>query len=136
MNRVDNLSTLSQSAAVRPASSVGGRLNAFLHNGEQRWRFLTLLILVGGAFVMALPFLWLLSSSLKPEQEIFLFPPKWIPNPVRIQNYIDALTYKPLGRTLLTRYGLCCATKLPLWGRPRSAPMVLRAFSFRVVSNK
>jgi len=97
MNRVDNLSTLSQSAAVRPASSVGGRLNAFLHNGEQRWRFLTLLILVGGAFVMALPFLWLLSSSLKPEQEIFLFPPKWIPNPVRIQNYIDALTYKPFG---------------------------------------
>ncbi|MCB9155727.1 MAG: carbohydrate ABC transporter permease [Caldilineaceae bacterium] len=46
---------------------------------------------------MALPFLWLLSSSLKPEQEIFLFPPKWIPNPVRFQNYIDALTYKPFG---------------------------------------
>ena len=97
MNRVDNLTTLSQSTTVRPASSIGSRLNAFLHSGEQRWRFLTLLILVGGAFVMALPFLWLLSSSLKPEQEIFLFPPKWIPNPVRIQNYIDALTYKPFG---------------------------------------
>lgn len=46
---------------------------------------------------MALPFLWLVSSSLKPEQKIFLFPPEWIPNPVRFQNYVDALTYKPFG---------------------------------------
>ncbi|MBI3957206.1 MAG: carbohydrate ABC transporter permease [Chloroflexi bacterium] len=46
---------------------------------------------------MALPFLWLLSSSLKLERMIFIFPPQWIPNPVRFQNYVDALTYKPFG---------------------------------------
>jgi multiple sugar transport system permease protein len=76
-----------------------GRRGIFtaLQSGDGRWRLVTLLILFLGAFVMALPFLWLLSSSLKPEQEIFLFPPKWIPNPVRFQNYVDALTYKPFG---------------------------------------
>lgn len=48
------------------------------------------------AFVMAatffLPLLWLLSSSLKTEQQIFAFPPVWIPNPVMWSNYVEALT--------------------------------------------
>ena len=70
---------------------------ASFRNSETQWRFFIFVLLVIGAFIMALPFLWLLSSSLKPEQEIFLFPPKWIPNPVRWQNYVDALTYKPFG---------------------------------------
>lgn len=97
MNRVDNLSTLNRATVARPTASLGARLNTFLRSGEQQWRLLTLLILVGGALIMALPFLWLLSSSLKVEQKIFLFPPEWIPNPVRFQNYVDALTYKPFG---------------------------------------
>ncbi len=50
---------------------------------------------MGGAVVMIMPFLWLVSSSFKPENDIFIFPPKWIPNPWRPQNYVDALTYKP-----------------------------------------
>jgi len=53
------------------------------------------LILVVGAIVMALPFLWLVSSSLKLEQRVFQFPPQVIPDPIRFQNYVDALTYKP-----------------------------------------
>jgi len=97
MNRVDNLSTLNRAKTAHSAAAPGARLKTFLRSGEQQWRLLILLILVGGALIMALPFLWLLSSSLKPEQEIFLFPPKWIPNPVRFQNYVDALTYKPFG---------------------------------------
>ncbi len=44
---------------------------------------------------MALPFFWLVSSSLKLEQRVFQFPPQWIPDPVRFENYVEALTYKP-----------------------------------------
>jgi ABC-type glycerol-3-phosphate transport system permease component len=54
-------------------------------------------ILLLGSVVMLMPFLWLVSSSLKLENQIFIFPPEWIPNPVRFQNYVDALTYKPFG---------------------------------------
>ena len=50
---------------------------------------------------MALPFVWLVSSSLKLENQIFQFPPQWIPDPVRFQNYVDALTYKPFNIYLL-----------------------------------
>ena len=97
MNRVDNISVAGNSNATDQQASAAARLLSPILDGEARWRLLTLIVLFVGAFIMALPFLWLLSSSLKPEQEIFLFPPKWIPNPVRFQNYIDALTYKPFG---------------------------------------
>lgn len=55
----------------------------------------TWLVLVVGAVVMALPFLWLISSSLKLEHRVFQFPPRLIPKPIRFRNYVDALTYKP-----------------------------------------
>ncbi|MCB0144707.1 MAG: hypothetical protein KDE50_32800, partial [Caldilineaceae bacterium] len=81
MNRVDNISVAGNSSATDRQASAATRLFSSLMDGEARWRLLTLIVLFVGAFIMALPFLWLLSSSLKPEQEIFLFPPKWIPNP-------------------------------------------------------
>lgn len=43
-----------------------------------------------GAFFV-LPFIWLISTSLKVPQQIFAFPPVWIPNPVKWQNYLNAL---------------------------------------------
>lgn len=61
------------------------------------WKGMILTILVVGAFIMSLPFVWLVSSSFKLEEKIFVFPPEWIPNPFRPQNYVDALLYKPFG---------------------------------------
>lgn len=50
-------------------------------------RLLIHLVLAGGGLLMLVPFFWLLSSSLKAPHEIFVFPPKWIPDPVRWVNY-------------------------------------------------
>jgi multiple sugar transport system permease protein len=61
------------------------------------WKGLIITILVVGAVIMSLPFVWLVSSSFKPEEKIFVFPPEWIPNPFRPQNYVEALLYKPFG---------------------------------------
>ncbi len=61
------------------------------------WKGMILTILIVGAFIMSLPFVWLVSSSFKLEEKIFVFPPEWIPNPFRPQNYVDALLYKPFG---------------------------------------
>jgi ABC-type glycerol-3-phosphate transport system permease component len=44
------------------------------------------LLSVGG-FMMFLPFLWLLSSALKGPDQVFLFPPQWIPTPMHWDNY-------------------------------------------------
>lgn len=43
-------------------------------------------------FVALLPFLWMLSTSLKSNSGIFRYPPEWIPNPVMWSNYVNIMT--------------------------------------------
>jgi multiple sugar transport system permease protein len=45
--------------------------------------------------VLALPFVWLLSTSLKLEGTEFTFPPQWLPNPIMWSNYPAALETVP-----------------------------------------
>ena len=59
--------------------------------------FLHLVLMVVG-FVMLMPFLWMLSTSLKFPHEIFTYPPTWIPSKIRWENYFDAFTAVPFGR--------------------------------------
>jgi multiple sugar transport system permease protein len=44
---------------------------------------------------MLMPFVWLVTSSLKPQIQIFQYPPQWIPDPIMWSNYSEALTIKP-----------------------------------------
>lgn len=83
------MATGTETAAARRA--IRGRLViGRLVNGERLWRVLIWVILVIGACVMILPFLWLVSSSLKAELEVFRYPPKWIPYPAHFENYVNA----------------------------------------------
>jgi len=52
-------------------------------------------ILIVSAVAFALPFLWMLSTSLKPDAQIFVLPPQWVPKPFMWSNYPNALTYIP-----------------------------------------
>ena len=45
--------------------------------------------LAGIAFVMLLPFLWMLATSFKPENEIVRFPPELLPGSVTFEHYVD-----------------------------------------------
>ena len=56
------------------------------------------LVLMAIGFVMLMPFLWMLSTSLKFPNEIFTYPPTWIPSKIRWDNYFDAFTAVPFGR--------------------------------------
>jgi multiple sugar transport system permease protein len=58
-------------------------------------KLLIWLVLVGGAVIMFAPLVFMVSSSLKVETRVFEFPPRLIPDPIRLANYVDALTYKP-----------------------------------------
>lgn len=54
-----------------------------------------------GAVTMLVPFLWMLSTSLKEAGAVFTFPPQWIPKPVVWRNYVDAWNAVPFGRFYL-----------------------------------
>lgn len=52
-------------------------------------------ILVFLSAVFLFPFVWLVSTSLKPIEQAMIMPPKWIPDPFRFRNYLDAVRYIP-----------------------------------------
>lgn len=47
---------------------------------------------------MLLPFLWMVSTSLMEEYEVFQFPPKLIPDSPKWSNYKEALSFLPFDR--------------------------------------
>lgn len=69
------------------------------HNGILK--AIIYIIVTAGAIIFLIPFLWMLSSSLKPAAQVFAEPPVWIPNPVQWQNYIDAWTALPFTQFLV-----------------------------------
>jgi len=48
------------------------------------------LVLIFGAAVMLYPFVYMLSTSLKSPAQVYVFPPRWIPEPVVWSNYVTA----------------------------------------------
>ena len=46
--------------------------------------------------LMLIPFLWMLSASLKMNKDVFSFPIQWIPDNPRWKNYVDIWTKIPL----------------------------------------
>ena len=59
------------------------------------------LVLAAGALTTIVPFLWMISTSLKPEPEIFRFPPVWLPSVCQWDNYAKAMTAAPFARYFL-----------------------------------
>ncbi|MET8005546.1 carbohydrate ABC transporter permease [Nonomuraea glycinis] len=47
---------------------------------------------------MLLPFLWSLSTSLKPDDEIIALPIKWLPSSITFEHYWSAFTAVPFAR--------------------------------------
>lgn len=56
---------------------------------------ITYLLLTIVSLVIIGPFLWMLTTSLKDQNKIFLFPPQWIPSPIVWSNYSDVFTTQP-----------------------------------------
>ena len=79
------------------ASSARSALRARRSKLSRKWlsRAAIWVVLVIGAIVMLSPLMWMVSSSFKLEQRVFMFPPQLIPDPFVPQNYVEALTYKP-----------------------------------------
>lgn len=80
----------------------GPRSNRIKH---ARWSTHVILAIISVS--MILPFLWMISSSLKLENEVFSMPIRWIPSVIRWSNYAEVWRRAPFGiyywnTTLLT----------------------------------
>ncbi|NCC90704.1 MAG: carbohydrate ABC transporter permease, partial [Spirochaetia bacterium] len=54
-------------------------------------------LLILCALAMLLPFVWMISASLKLDKDVFTFPIEWIPSNPRWENYLEIWTTIPLG---------------------------------------
>lgn len=58
-------------------------------------------LLVGGALVVAFPFFYAISTSLKASYDLFKIPMEWIPREIHWENYVVPFQTRPLGRNFL-----------------------------------
>lgn len=64
-------------------------------------RLLIYITVIALAVILLIPFFWMLSTALKPEGDIFAWPPDWIPNPPQWHNFADAWNAMPFNQFLL-----------------------------------
>lgn len=50
------------------------------------------IFLGAGAVLMLVPFIWMVSTSLKMPHEVFSWPPQWIPNGLHWENYLQVIS--------------------------------------------
>jgi multiple sugar transport system permease protein len=74
------------------------------------WQVIVYLLLIVGAIVMLVPFFWMLSTSLKESFQVFSFPPKWIPDPIKWDNYILTFNSLPFGKWLVNTVVITAST--------------------------
>jgi len=62
------------------------------------WAFFWYIVLSVVALGLALPLVWLVSTSLKTGAQTFVMPPIWIPDPFVWENYPEAFRAVPFGK--------------------------------------
>ncbi len=67
-----------------------------------------LLVVLSASFI--LPLFWMISTSLKPIDQLLLDPPLWIPNPLEFDNYPNALEEQPFLQYLGNSLQIAAAT--------------------------
>ncbi|MBU7593032.1 carbohydrate ABC transporter permease [Metabacillus halosaccharovorans] len=89
-------------------------------------RSLAHIILIVASFFFLIPFIWMVSTSLKPLDQVFTFPPEWIPKPFQWSNYIDAMNYIPFFTYLKNTIIITLFSTL---GAVLSCPLVAYSFA-------
>ena len=59
------------------------------------WEILSYLILIGGAVIIVMPFLWMFSTSFGTPETAFSLPPQWFPNFSNIRAYRQLIQAVP-----------------------------------------
>lgn len=75
-------------------------------------RVLLYLVLVAASLVMVVPFLWMLSTSLKPDQYVLSIPPQFVPRPLTLESYSRLFEIFPILRMFFNSLFVAVATTI------------------------
>jgi multiple sugar transport system permease protein len=62
------------------------------------------------SFTFVVPFAWMISTAFKTNEQMFVYPPIWIPNPITLQNYVYGFQFVPFERFILNTLQICVFT--------------------------
>jgi multiple sugar transport system permease protein len=82
--------------------------------------------LIVGSVVMVIPFLWMISTSLKQEGTVNVFPPVWIPPTLRWDNYTTLFNIVPFGSAFINSMIIAVSVTV---GQVLSASLAAYAFA-------
>ena len=71
-------------------------MNSSISRNQKIGRFFLYLLLIILAAIMLVPFIWMVTASLKPNKDIFVIPYQWVGFTPRWQNYVDIWIKIPL----------------------------------------
>jgi multiple sugar transport system permease protein len=97
---------MSKTLAPAAAARTQARL-AVLHP-RVLYKVLVYSLLVIGSIVFLLPFLWMVSTSLKVSSEVFAYPPSFLPSSFQWRNYLDGWTALPFNTFLRNSLIITC----------------------------
>jgi multiple sugar transport system permease protein len=86
---------------ARPQALRLAETTRFVRHQVRPDRVLIWLLLTLGAIAMAFPFVWMVSTSLKPDNALFVTPPQLIPRPFQPANYSRIANEFPFWRFVL-----------------------------------
>ncbi len=72
-------------------------MNLSKSNQDRIKNFIAYFILIILGIMFIIPFLWLISSSIKPASQLYDIPPKWLPTPATLKNFKDGWAILPFG---------------------------------------
>ena len=85
-------------------------------------------LLTALSLVFLFPFFWMITSALKSQWQIFLWPPQWMPNPIMWENFATALGNPLLPFTTFFRNTMIIEIAV-LIGRLASCTLVAYGFA-------
>jgi multiple sugar transport system permease protein len=116
----------SSSTTTLPYRAIAVRPRHRHRRHPERWLALLAIILICVGFM--LPFVWMLSTSLKTVDKTVAYPPQFLPDPVVPQNYWKVITSDKVDFPLYTRNTLVIAA-LAVIGTTLSSAVVAYGFA-------
>lgn len=99
------------SSQDRTTAPHRGNRDVFGRRGLPRTLF-TYAVLVVATVILGMPFFWMTTTAFKPLQEVILYPPRWWPEQVRWENFVEAWQAAPFGRFYINSVVTGVATTL------------------------
>ena len=97
------------SKMLAPAAATRTQARPTVLHPRVLYKVLVYSLLVIGSIVFLLPFLWMVSTSLKVSSEVFVYPPSFLPSSFQWHNYLDGWTALPFNTFLRNSLIITCS---------------------------